>query len=394
MSIEITVPRLGWSMEEAIFTAWLKRDGERVQAGEPLFTLESDKATQDVESLDSGILRLAADSPRGGETVRVGQRIALLVGDTEEPGKLPTVPSASMPAPNKERTAADVSNPPKEPISMRRDPARVAEIRSTPRARRVADELGMRMDGIVGTGRDGRIRERDVRDQVERNKRNPGRWRQAIAEHLSESNRQTVPVTLHTNADASAIVRWREKLKQRASGSESHIPSYTDLMVQLTASALKSHPVLNARWNGADLQVSVEIHVGIAVDTVQGLIVPVVRDAGRLSLEEISRHSSRLIEQARSGKLAPADLHGGTFTITNLGSLGVDGFSPVIHYPECAILGLGRIVRQPVCVEDRIEVQDRITLSLTFDHRATDGAPAARFLQTLVGLIESWTGGE
>jgi pyruvate dehydrogenase E2 component (dihydrolipoamide acetyltransferase) len=170
------------------------------------------------------------------------------------------------------------------------------------------------------------------------------------------------------------------------------VPSYTDLFVKLSASALEKHPILNSRWEDDRIVTPEGIHVGIAVDTDTGLVVPVVRDVPRLSLQELSLRSRDLIERARQRKLSAAELQGGTFTVTSLGALGIDAFTPIINYPECAILGVGCIRRCPVVLDDQIVIRDLVTLSLTFDHRITDGVPAARFLQTLSGLIENLTG--
>jgi pyruvate dehydrogenase E2 component (dihydrolipoamide acetyltransferase) len=159
--------------------------------------------------------------------------------------------------------------------------------------------------------------------------------------------------------------------------------------VNLTAKALKQHPVLNSRWQGDQLVTQTAIHIGLAIDTDAGLVVPVIRDAASLKLADIGTRTSDLADRARARRLRADELEGGTFSITNLGAFGIDAFTPVINYPECAILGVGRILRQPVAVGDAIGLRDIITLSLTFDHRAMDGAPAARFLQTLTKLIES-----
>lgn len=156
-----------------------------------------------------------------------------------------------------------------------------------------------------------------------------------------------------------------------------------------TARALEKHPLLNSRWEN-DRIVSCEgIHIGIAVDTDAGLLVPVLRDVPRLTLKELAVRSRDLIDRARQGKLAASEMQGGTFTVTSLGAFGIDVFTPIINYPECAILGIGRIRRCPAVVDDQIVIRDQVTLSLTFDHRITDSAPAARFLQTVCGIIEN-----
>jgi pyruvate dehydrogenase E2 component (dihydrolipoamide acetyltransferase) len=197
----------------------------------------------------------------------------------------------------------------------------------------------------------------------------------------------TAPVTLTTSVDASNLVNLRE---QFTAAKAREVPSVTAFLVKLTALALQLHPRLNARWAEAGIVYSRAIHIGVAVDTEAGLIVPVLRDVPDLPLAQVASRLRELAERARQRTLSAADLEGGTFTVTNLGVFGVETFTPIINHPECAVLGVGRLVRQPVVgEEDRIVVRDRLTLSLTFDHRIVDGAPAARFLQELGRIIEN-----
>src|SRR5262249_48224646 len=161
--------------------------------------------------------------------------------------------------------------------------------------------------------------------------------------------------------------------------SEPDVPGITDLFVKLAALALQKHPGLNARWVGDRIETPAEVHVGIAVSTERGLVVPVLRDAHRLTVRQLARRSRGLVQQARSGRLTPDDMQGGTFTVTNLGAFGIDAFTPIINWPECAILGVGRIHKRPAVLNNQIVPRDMVTLSLTFDHRVVDGAPAAGF---------------
>jgi pyruvate dehydrogenase E2 component (dihydrolipoamide acetyltransferase) len=363
MAVEITVPRLGWNMEEGVFVGWLKREGEPVRAGEALFTLEGEKSTEDIESLDTGILRFAPGGPKAGDKVAVGAVIGYLDG----PGAAAAAPAESV-AP-----------------------------RASPRARRVARDLGVDWTQLPGSGRAGRVRERDVRAAAPdaRPAAPPpsggvpaGPVRKAIAERLTTSLRSTAPVTLTTTADASNLVNLRGQFQAAQSGDEV-IPGYTDLLVKLAAAALQRHPMLCARWDGDVIVPAQSIDIGIAVDTDAGLLVPVVRDAPALSLRQVAARARDLAERARRGALRSEDMEGGAFTITNLGAFGVDAFTPIINYPQCAVLGVGRIQRRPVAAGEQVVVREQITLSLTFDHRIVDGAPAACFLQTLVALVEN-----
>jgi pyruvate dehydrogenase E2 component (dihydrolipoamide acetyltransferase) len=194
-------------------------------------------------------------------------------------------------------------------------------------------------------------------------------------------------VTLTTTADAQNLVNLRNQFKIGA-GDDTNCPSFTDLFARLTALALQSHPRLNSRWENNQILEIKEINIGIAIDTKAGLMAPVIRDVARLTLQEITRQAHDLIDRARQGKLHRKEMEGGTFTISNLGAFGIDAFTPIINWPECAVLGIGRIRRQPVVTEHGIEAREQVTLSLTFDHRIVDGAEAARFLQTLSRLVD------
>jgi pyruvate dehydrogenase E2 component (dihydrolipoamide acetyltransferase) len=253
---------------------------------------------------------------------------------------------------------------------------------SSPRARRVARELGVDWTALRGSGKTGRIRERDVRAAA-----GPGisQVRKTIAERMLLSAHSTAPVTLTTTADATKLVEIRQALKP----TNARVPSYTDFLITYVALALREHPRLNSRWDGERLVEQPDIHVGFAVDTDAGLLVPVICNVASLTIQEITQRTSDLARRARDGKLKGDEMRGGTFTITNLGAFGIDAFTPIINYPECAILGVGRIVRQAVVVGNDIAIRDIMTLSLTFDHRIVDGAPAARFLQRVVQLIEA-----
>jgi pyruvate dehydrogenase E2 component (dihydrolipoamide acetyltransferase) len=376
MAIPITIPRLGWNMEQGVFVGWLKADGDTVRAGETLFTLESEKATEDVEGFDDGILHIPTDGPRKGDVLAVGT----VIGFVLQPGE--PIPSVSKPAPAPQPSESAVM----ETVATPREaPARDRPV-SSPRARRTAANLGIDWRHAKPSGRTGRIRERDV---LALSAAPTDSIRRVIADHMVTSHRSTAPVTLTTTTDATALVQLRGHWKTAEESNGGIVPSYTDLFVQLAARALEIHPVLNSRWEN-DRIVSLEgIHIGIAVDTEAGLVVPVVRDVPKLSLRELSMRTRDLIERAKQRKLSTSEMQGGTFTVTSLGAFGIDAFTPIIHYPQCAILGVGRIRRCPVVLDDQIVIRDQVTLSLTFDHRITDGAPAARFLQTLCKLVEN-----
>ena len=390
MAIPITIPRLGWSMEEGVFVAWLKPDGASVRPGDPLFSLEADKATQDIESLDAGILRIAPDGPRPGQVVAVGTVIAFLV-QPDEPAPFESLSPTPQPT---SAAAAPVPAPvpaPPEPDSLRSPSARRTPAIS-PRARRVARELGVDWTTLQGSGRTGRIRERDVRAAgsapAEGTASPVGPVRRRIAERMLQSSRATAPVTLTTSADATNLVNLRQQFRLVAEAGEP-VPGYTDLVVKLAGVALQRHPALNACWSEGGIVAFASVHVGIAVDAEAGLFVPVVRDVQSLTLRALAARTRDLAQRARQGQLTAQEMQGGTFTVTNLGAFGIDAFTPLINTPQCAVLGVGRIAPRAVVKDGQIVAREEITLSLTFDHRLTDGAPAARFLQTLVALLEN-----
>ena len=386
MPIEITVPRLGWAMEEGIFAGWLKQHGETVSSGEPLFALESDKVTMEVESLDNGILWLPPGGLEQGATVAVGQCLGFLLA----PGE--SAPERTEAKPRSTASQADSAIAPPAPSATVATPGRNWRIPVTPRARRVAAELGVDTSLLRGSGHGGRIREADVRAAVSTRPADIRAipitaMRQTIARRMMESRQNTAPVTLTSRADATALVALRNQWK--CAQASNLAPSYHDILAKLVAIVLESYPTLGGRWETDRIVLSGSVHIGIAVDTPDGLLVPVLRDVGAASLADLSRRSRELIEAARARHLLPEDLAGGTFSITNLGGFGIDAFTPIIHFPQAAVLGVGAIRKEPVVLKTgELGAREQMTLSLTFDHRIADGALAARFLQALVGLIE------
>lgn len=424
MAFEIRVPRLGWSMEEGTFVGWLKKEGDLVIAGENLFSLEGEKATQDIEALDSGILHIHPQSCKPGQVVAVGALLGALIPQGQSHSwnsptpsapatAQPTSPQSTPAAPSVRRLARqkgislesiqgsgrggrilseDLSSQPSVLPSRTTEPQASY---ATPRARKLAQKLNIDWKTVSGTGKGGRVRERDLLTiQTATTPLREG-WiqvpvsfiRKRIAERLVQSRQNTVPVTMTTKADASALVQLREWYK-KAGGV---VPTFTDILGKLTALCLLKHPLLVSQWTGSHLESPPRhgIHIGIAVDTKQGLLVPVIRDLVHLHLLEIAKSSQELTAAARQGKLPAEAMQGGTFTISSLGSLGVEFFTPVINPPETAILGVGAIQNEVASREDgSFFAIKRLPLSLTFDHRIVDGAPAARFLMDLVGMIE------
>ena len=381
-------------MEEGKFLAWLKQDGDLIKEGEPLFTLESDKAAQEVEAIDSGILHIAPDGPKPGDIIKVGHVLGYLLAEGE------SAPVANQP----EIKTRQLSEPPQSGENkLIHSPATIllptksrTETPASPRARRAAETHRVELAALAPTGKGGRIRERDVlaaataiptagMRQVPLTQ-----MRRIIAARLMHSRQTTVPVTITGRCDATEILALRKQLKSMGEKANlAVIPTINDILVKLTAAALRQHPMLAATWAEDHLLLPETTHLGIAVDSEGGLLVPVIRNVDSSTLTQIAAQSQKLIAAARSGQLAAADMQGACFTLSNLGSLGVEAFTPVINPPESAILGIGAIVREAVPLDDgTFAARDRLTLSLTFDHRVNDGAAAARFLQTLRRLIE------
>jgi pyruvate dehydrogenase E2 component (dihydrolipoamide acetyltransferase) len=273
--------------------------------------------------------------------------------------------------------------------------------RATPSVRRLAEEAGIDISAIPAGRPGGRVTRADVlaasaQPFVTESFETIGPVRRVIIERMTESARTVAPVTLTTDADATELARLRTTLKEELAGSDEPVPSFNDLIARLVALALIEHPNLNATLQGDRIIRYEAVHLGLAVDTERGLLVPVIRDAGRKGVHEIAAEAAQLIEQTRSGSIAADQLKGSTFTISNLGMFDVDAFTPIINLPDCAILGLGRIQSRPVVIDEETEtvaVRKMMALSLTFDHRVVDGAPAARFLQSVRRKIErpfSW----
>ncbi|MFP6591789.1 MAG: dihydrolipoamide acetyltransferase family protein [Candidatus Latescibacterota bacterium] len=388
MAIEVVMPRLGWTTEKGTLVEWLKASGERVQIGEILFTVENDKALNEVEAFDSGTLHIPGNAPKPGDTIALGTVLGYLLADGEAPPtSVPAVPAA---APQPEAADTPAVQKPAAP-----GPADAGRVSISPRARRLAKVLSVDWEQLSGTGRTGRITEEDVRaaaaaaslpestihDSADVQRMPMSPIRRAIAERLVASHHDGAPVTLTAELDATKLVALRASARPR--------PGYNDYLIRFVALALERHPALNSSVQNDDILRHKGIHVGFAVDTEAGLLVPVVRDANLKSVEEIARQSASLSGQALRGELTSEQMRGGTFTITNLGAVSIDAFTPIINPPQGAILGVGRIAQRPAVHEGRIVPRWLTVVSLTFDHRLIDGGPAARFLATLREFVQA-----
>lgn len=408
MQIEIKIPRLGWSMEEGIFGGWLKKDGDVVKAGESIFTLENEKAAQDVESTDAGILQIPKDSPEPGETVIVGRVIGYLLGEKgaakveEEPSKGPTSKMAVHQAAEETFAAGDLPDSQSNRVAsiMPRKDAAVS-----PRARRRAAELGVETGRLQGSGTSGRIIEADVLKAVEskEGKAIPSAatntssavsspvplMRRSIAERTTFSFSHIPHFYLRAEADASMLIALRELLVGPMQKQHGVKITLTDFLLRAQALALRQHPAVNAVWQDNGILNYTDADVGLVVGLPQGLVIPVMRAAQRLSFVELAKERERLVRVVREGKFTPDMVAGGATSISNLGTTRADEFAAIIAPHQSSMLAVGRAVPRPYVVNHRVEVRTTIRLSLSVDHRIIDGAPASDFLGNIVELLEN-----
>jgi len=368
------MPRLSLTMKEGTVIQWFKKEGDTVEKGEPIVEVLSEKATCEVEAPASGVLRkILAEE---GMDVPVAGTLGIITAPDEE---LPEIEVAAPPAVEAEEAVAVPERKVVEKIEER--------IIASPAAKRLAKEHNIDLNQIRGSGPDGRIVEEDVRVLIGEMRIMP-RVREVIpltgirktaAERVSLSA-QTAPqstITMEVNMSKAAELRGKFGV------------SYTDMLVKAVAKALTEHPIINSTLEKEQIKIFADVNIGVAVATETGLVVPVIHDANGKSLTEISSTLKELVEKAKQSKLAKEELTSGTFTITNLGMYGVDVFTPIINPPETAILGVGRVAEKPIVVEEQMVVRPVMQLSLTFDHRVVDGAPAAEFLQKVKQNLES-----
>jgi pyruvate dehydrogenase E2 component (dihydrolipoamide acetyltransferase) len=379
---DILIPAEMGPVEECVVVAWFKREGDHVNQGDDLLIIQAEKVSFDVPSPATGTL--IAILVQQGEVAKQDQPLARIEGSRADSETITTIIEA-------EPEPAAISSP---------SPAR--DVRASPIAKRLARQHGIDLAFVNGSGKEGRITEKDVRATIETQQAQPKAaaattadkshsipmvgMRAIIAQRMHQSLQDMAQITLHTEADVTELVALRNRLK------ESLPVTYTDLILKAGALALRQHPHLNATLDGEMINILPEINMGLAVALEDGLIVPVLRNADQQSLADLARERARLVERARSNQLTPGQLTGGTFTITNLGIYDIDAFTPIVNPPEAAILGVGRIVDKVVIHNDKIAQRSMITLSLSFDHRIVDGAPAAAFLQTIKQHLEQPAG--
>ena len=386
MATEVKLPRLGQGMESGTIVRWLKSEGEQVSKGEPLYELDTDKVTQEVEAEASGVLLKIAVNE--GE-VEVGRTIAFIGKE----GENVAVEAVEAPKPAKEEAPKPVEKTPEpQPTTTN------GRVKASPLARRLARERGIDLSSVRGTGPEGRI----VAEDVERSEVQPARApvaatpsgevtstplsnvRKTIARRLTEA--WTVPAFMLTvSAD---MTRANELVARRRELEPDVRVTVTDLLTRVCAQALARHPGMNVQYTDDALLSFPNANVGIAVAAPQGLVVPVVHNAEQLSLTQIANVRGDLVSRARDGKLRAEDIDGGTFTISNLGMFAVDQFVAVLNPPQASILAVGATREQVVPRDGELDVVPLMTMTLTCDHRAVDGATGAEFLDTIKTFLE------
>jgi len=396
MTTEITMPRLSETMADGKILSWHKKVNDRVNKGEIIAEVETDKANMEIEAVDAGILSEILISE--GQKAKVGDPIAVLNGKG-----VTTQPEEAKPAEIKEELPKEKTEEPEEKIEKQEEKQPVfehkaektekAQIKASPIAKKLAEKMNIDLSLINGTGPGGRIRERDVQEYSEGIKKQPeekgnikplSRMRQTIAERMSES-KKNIPhfyVTFEVNADK--IVSYYENLNK-----DNEDITYNDIFMKAVALTLQKHVAFNSSFKGDHIEIKENINIGMAFATEDGLLVPVIHDCDKKTLQEISAASKTIKDRVKNNKLKPKDMIGGTFSISNMGMYGVKEFAAIINPPEAAGLAIGSIQKVPVVKDDQVIIGNVMNMTLSADHRVVDGAEAALFLKDLKDILEN-----
>ncbi len=436
MSVNVTMPKMGMTMKEGKVSRWYKHEGDSVEKGEDLVEVETEKITNKIESPGSGLLFQIVVSV--GASVPVGTILAVIAEAGEQPERIEGIQAGEVNAMQGEAGSPQAAEPKSEAQAKKR-------IMSTPSARRLAKELGVDLSLVAGSGPQGKIKEADVLKFHEEGPPAPkitplaaeiarqegldiatitgtgegGKitkedvahalaaasktapeaqpaeariipltgMRKAIADNMLASLQSAAQLTAFTEVDVTEMVRFRDMMRAEFASDDSVKISYNDIIVMATAHALMRHPIMNSTLVGEEILLHDTVNMGIAVALPDGLIVPKLRNAEKKSLLEIAREVRELARKAREGALTVEEVTDGTFTISNVSMLGMDGFTPVLNPPETGILGVGRVIEKPAVFDGKMAIRHMMTLSLTFDHRVVDGAPAMTFLRDLARYL-------
>ena len=414
MSSQVTLPRLGQGMESGTIVRWLKSEGDKVEKGDPLYELDTEKVTQEVEAEAGGVLlKILAQE---GEEIEVGKAIAVIgeqgedvpaaasepKAEAEEPTEVTEEEPAEEGEPAPEREAERERSREEGPEGPSEPEQRVngGRVKASPLARRIARERGIDLAQLSGTGPEGRI----VAEDVERAQVAPAKagatapvatemeavklnqMRKTIARRMTEAW-QAPAFQIAMSADMAASIRLREALLERVEEGGVR-PTYSDILTKVVALALMRHRDMNAHFGGDEVLLFPNANIGIAVAIPHGLVVPVIQSCEAKTIQEIAVARADIVERTRGGKLKVEDLENGTFTISNLGMYGVERFTAVLNPPQAGILAVGAIEEQAIVEDGELEIQPRMDLTLTVDHRSVDGATASEFLRTVKSFLE------
>lgn len=424
MPVEITMPQLSDTMSEGTVVKWLKKEGDKVKAGETIAEIETDKATMEMEAFESGTL--AVIDAKEGTKVKVGGRIAVLAGAGESVedakkgagkaavSKAEAAPEAAQPA--KAEPAAVVAVPATQPAVVAtanvqaRGNGSTDRVRISPLARRIAEDRGVDLNRVQGSGPGGRIVQKDIEaalsgGSVLKASSKPSapmparvgsgkkevieltKMRATIAQRLQQSKQQLPHFYETVDIDLESVVALRSGMNKRLESQGIKL-SIADFVAKAVATSLLDHPSVNAHLNGTQITRHGDVHLGMAVALPEGLIVPVLRNIHQMDLKEIRLRSADLVDRARAQKLKGDEMTGATFTVSNLGTYGVREFSAIINPPEVGILAIAAAEKRAVVINDQIVARTRMMVTLSADHRAVDGAGAAEFLRTLKQMLE------
>jgi pyruvate dehydrogenase E2 component (dihydrolipoamide acetyltransferase) len=388
------MPALGVAQQTGTLLKWLKTEGQSVSKGEPLMEIETDKATVEIEAPGSGILTQV--TAKAGDQVPVGQRIAFILASGETlPAEV--VPTAA-PRPGT-KTKDSEPKPARSTVSNSVTPVApsTGRLLASPAAKRIAKEKGVNLALLIGSGPEGSILAEDVLraapvgtppvavtlNAQEIVPLTP--MRRIVGERMTQSKQTAPHFYLSMDIDMSAVNKLRTEWKQRGADNT---PSINDFILHACGRTLKDFPSVNSSFTEHGIKLHADINVGMAVALEEGLVVPVIRNADRLSLDELAAQSRELADKAQKKKLLPLDYEGGTFTVSNLGMLGIDNFIAIINPPQCAILAVGRVAPRVVADNGMFAIQSLMTATLSADHRVVDGAIGARFLKQVKEVLE------